>query len=137
MGKNKCSGCWAVAVIDDRTHCAAPKCHKDNLTRSAEISCRDTTIEETPLDEVPINQIAANQVTSGKCVRSIRQLLVEGDDMLKGVVEVDETYIGGKHRRDQTSKRDDEDDQPKGRGGSRKMMAVAAVERDGRAKCRT
>lgn len=66
----------------------------------------------------------------------IRNLLIEGDDTLKGVVEVDETYIGGKRKCDQKSQRDNDDDQPKGRGGSRKMMAVAAVERDGRAKAR-
>lgn len=66
----------------------------------------------------------------------IRNLLIEGDDTLKGVVEVDETYIGGKRRRDQASKRDDDDDQPKGRGGSRKTMAVVAVERGGKAKAR-
>ena len=66
----------------------------------------------------------------------IRNLLAQGDETLKGVVEVDETYIGGKARKTRASKRDSDDDQPKGRGGSRKMMAVAAVERGGRAKAR-
>jgi hypothetical protein len=62
--------------------------------------------------------------------------MTDGDDTLKGIVEVDETYIGGKRRRDQASKRDNDDDQPKGRGGSRKIMAVVGVERDGKAKAR-
>ncbi len=66
----------------------------------------------------------------------IRALLVEGDETLKGVVEVDERYLGGKRRRDAKSKRDSDDGQPKGRAGSRKMMAVVAVERDGKAKAR-
>lgn len=66
----------------------------------------------------------------------IRQLMTDGDDTLKGIVEVDETYIGGKRRRDQASRRDNDDDQPKGRGGSRKIMAVVGVERDGKAKAR-
>ena len=66
----------------------------------------------------------------------IRALLVDNDETLQGVVEVDETYIGGKRRRDQASKRDDADEQPKGRGGTRKLMAVAAVERGGKAKAR-
>jgi transposase-like protein len=60
----------------------------------------------------------------------------DGGELLRGVVEVDETYIGGKRRKDQKSKRDSDDDQPKGRSGSRKMMAVTAVERDGKAKAR-
>lgn len=28
--KNKCSGCWAVAVIFGSSHCAAPKCTKES-----------------------------------------------------------------------------------------------------------
>jgi hypothetical protein len=36
-------------------------------------------------------------------------------------VEADETYVGGKARkRGQASRRDSDDDQPPGRGGSRK-----------------
>ncbi len=44
--------------------------------------------------------------------------------------------MGGKRRKGQASRWDDDDDQPKGRGGSRKMMAVTAVERGGKAKAR-
>jgi transposase-like protein len=82
-------------------------------------------------------QLGISYKTAWFLTHRIRELLVDGDDtILKGIVEVDETYIGGKRRRDQASKRDNDDDQPRGRGGSRKLMAVTAVERDGRAKAR-
>ena len=57
----------------------------------------------------------------------------KGDGLLRGVVEVDETYMGGK-RRKQPSRRDPDGDQPKGRGGTRRKMVMAATERGGRAR---
>ena len=47
---------------------------------------------------------------------------------LKGIVEVDETYIGGKPRR---NKRDDDDPPKRGRG-TRKTAVMGAVQRDGK-----
>ena len=45
--------------------------------------------------------------------------------------------MSGKCRKkNQTSKRDSAEDQPKGRGGSRKAMVVAGVERGGKAKAK-
>jgi transposase-like protein len=66
----------------------------------------------------------------------IRNLMTQDQwEVLKGIVEADEVYLGGKKRKkNQTSKRDKSDDQPKGRGGTRKAMVVVAVERGGRAK---
>ncbi|WP_264186232.1 IS1595 family transposase [Hydrogenophaga taeniospiralis] len=81
-------------------------------------------------------QLGISYKTAWFLCHRIRQLLADDDCTLKGIVEVDETYIGGKRRRDAKSKRDSDDDQPKGRGGSRKMMALTAVERDGKAKAR-
>lgn len=81
-------------------------------------------------------QLGISYKTAWFLCHRIRQLLADDDSTLKGIVEVDETYIGGKRRRNVASKRDNDDDQPKGRGGSRKMMAVTAVERDGKAKAR-
>lgn len=81
-------------------------------------------------------QLGITYKTSWFLCQRIRQLLAEDDATLKGIVEVDETYIGGKRKRKATSKRDNDDDQPKGRGGTRKMMAITAVERDGKAKAR-
>lgn len=81
-------------------------------------------------------QLGISYKTAWFLCHRIRQLLADDDSTLKGIVEVDETYIGGKRRRDSKSKRDSDDDQPKGRGGSRKTMAVTAVELDGKAKAR-
>ena len=81
-------------------------------------------------------QLGISYKTAWFLCHRIRQLMTDGDETLKGIVEVDETYIGGKRRKTAASKRDKDDDQPKGRGGSRKMMAVTAVERNGRAKAR-
>jgi hypothetical protein len=40
--------------------------------------------------------------------------------------------VGGRRKRGKASKRDDDDSQPKGRGGSRKTMVLTAVERGGK-----
>ena len=66
----------------------------------------------------------------------IRNLMTQDQwEVLKGIVEADEVYLGGqKRKKNQVSKRDKNDDQPKGRGGTRKAMVVVAVERGGRAK---
>lgn len=66
----------------------------------------------------------------------LRNLMKQDWDTLKGIVEVDEVYLGGKRRKNQTSRRDSDEDQPKGRGGSRKAMVVVGVERSGRAKAK-
>ena len=59
----------------------------------------------------------------------------EGDHLLRGIIEADENYIGRKPpKKVQFSKRDNDDNQPKGRGGSRKMMVVTSVERGGEAR---
>jgi hypothetical protein len=57
--------------------------------------------------------------------RRLRNLMKQDWDVFKGIVEVDEVYLGGKRRKkNQTSKRDSDIDQPQGRGGSRKAMVV-------------
>jgi hypothetical protein len=48
--------------------------------------------------------------------------------MLRGLLEADETDVGGKRKRDQKSRRDDDGPQPKGRGIAR-LWSLAAVER--------
>jgi transposase-like protein len=64
----------------------------------------------------------------------IRRMMEDRDGLLRGIVEADETYVGGKRRKGEASKRDDDDNQPVGRGGSRKMMVTVATERGGRAR---
>jgi hypothetical protein len=66
----------------------------------------------------------------------IRAMMADDTGLLRGIVEADETYIGGKRKRGQQSKRDGDGDQPKGRGGSRKAMVVTAVERGGKARAK-
>jgi hypothetical protein len=66
----------------------------------------------------------------------IRNLMPQDWEALRGFVAVDETYLGGKRTTKRASKRDKSEDQPKGRGGSRKSMVVVAVERGKRGKAR-
>lgn len=78
--------------------------------------------------------LGVGQKTAWFLAQRIRRMMESDDTLLKGVVEVDETYLGGKRRKGQKSKRDKDDDQPKGRGGSRKTMVAVATERDGKAR---
>lgn len=58
--------------------------------------------------------------TAHRMARQIRKLMAEGGDPMNGEVEVDETYIGGKHHRKY--------------GRSKKSVVFGVVERNGRAK---
>ena len=81
--------------------------------------------------------LGIGQKTAWFLAQRIRAMMAEHQPLLSGIVEADETYVGGKARkRGQASRRDSDDDQPMGRGGSRKAMVVAAVERGGRARAR-
>ena len=58
---------------------------------------------------------------------SVRQWLIDQGELLQGVIEADETYLGGKPRhKDKNNKR--------GRGASGKTSVVGAVERKGDVK---
>jgi ISXO2-like transposase domain len=62
-------------------------------------------------------------------------MIEDKDDLLGSIVAVDETSLGGKQRKKgQTSKRELDDAQPKGRSGTRKRMVTVAAERGGRVK---
>lgn len=52
-----------------------------------------------------------------------------GRELLAGVVEMDETYVGGKPRK---GKKYDDDDKPKRGRGTKKAPVVGAVERNGK-----
>lgn len=68
-------------------------------------------------------ELDMNQKTAWYMAMRIREKMAEGDDaLLNGIVEVDETYVGGK---------------PRGRGnkrgrGTKKTPVVGIVERGGR-----
>ena len=66
----------------------------------------------------------------------IRAMMEDKSGLLNGIVEADETYVGGQRKQGQKSQRDKNDDQPKGRGGSRKPMVVAAAERGGKVRAK-
>jgi transposase-like protein len=79
--------------------------------------------------------LGIGQKTAWFLGQRIRRMMDDRDGLLSGIVEVDETYLGGKKRaKGQASKRDHDDDQPMGRSGSRKSMVVVATERGGRAR---
>ena len=54
----------------------------------------------------------------------------EQDRLLHGIIEADETYVGGKPRR--SNNKDDHDNDKRGRGSRKKVPVVGAVERGGR-----
>jgi transposase-like protein len=65
----------------------------------------------------------------------IRKAMVDDGKLLTGLVEMDETYVGGKPRR--FSKKDDDDNTPSLRGrGTKKTPVVGIVERGGRVKAK-
>ncbi|MCY4107839.1 MAG: IS1595 family transposase [Chloroflexi bacterium] len=55
----------------------------------------------------------------------------QSDILLEGIVEADETFVGGKPRK-RNKREDDDNDTPRGRGSSRKQAVIGAVERGGK-----
>lgn len=79
--------------------------------------------------------LGIGQKTAWFLGQRIRRMMEDKDGLLKGIVEADETYLGGKaSKKGRKSKRDADDDQPKGRSGTRKSMVTVATERGGRAR---
>ncbi len=80
--------------------------------------------------------LGIGQKTAWFLGQRIRRVMEDRDGLLlSGIVEVDETYLGGtKRKRGRTSKRDPDDDRPTGSSGTRKNMVTVAAERGGRAR---
>ena len=74
-----------------------------------------------------------NQKTAWYIMQRIRSEMMrkEGKAFLQGIIEADETYIGGKPRK--KNKRDDDDNEPKNKRGrgTKKTPVIGAVERGG------
>ena len=70
-----------------------------------------------------------NQKTAWYLVMRVREAMVEEGDLLTGIVEADEAYIGGKPR--QRNRRDDDKPNTRGRGTD-KLPIIGAVERGGK-----
>ena len=94
------------------------------------------TASSKGISSVKLGQhLGVGQKTAWFLGQRIRRMMENKDGLLSGIVEVDETYLGGKkNSRGKTSKRDPDDDQPTGRSGSRKSMVMVATERGGDAR---
>jgi len=76
--------------------------------------------------------IEVRQPTAWSMMRRIRNAMKDNGELLTGIVEMDETYIGGKPRK--KNKSDDDDfHNPRGRG-TKKECVVGMIERDGKVK---
>lgn len=79
--------------------------------------------------------LGVGQKTAWFLAQRIRRMMEADDALLSGIVEADETYLGGKRRKKgKTSRRDPDDDQPTGRSGTKKAMVTVATERGGQAR---
>jgi transposase-like protein len=74
--------------------------------------------------------IGIQQPTVWSMMHRIRKALVDDGKLLAGIVEMDETYVGGKPRKANRRK----DDPPGGQGVTTKTPVIGAVERGGRVK---
>ena len=72
--------------------------------------------------------LALNQRSAWYMQQRIRAAMTQGDRLLRGLIEADETYVGGKPRR--TNRKDDHTPSPPGRG-TKKTAVIGAVERGG------
>ena len=76
--------------------------------------------------------LEVNKNTAWRIAMQIRKAMRESEhhDLLTGIVEMDETYVGGKPRK--SNKHDDDNTQNKRGRGTKKIPVVGAVERGGR-----
>ena len=74
------------------------------------------------------------RATVWSMMHRIRAAMVDDGDLLRGLVEMDEAYVGGKPRK-KNHKDDNDPGAPRGRA-TNKTPVVGAVERGGRVKAR-
>lgn len=77
------------------------------------------------------------QATTWSMGHRIRKAMKQDTGLLSGIVEMDETYVGGKPRKEAKKKDDNDDDKgnPRGRG-TKKECVVGMIERNGRVKAK-
>ncbi len=75
-------------------------------------------------------QLGIGYKTAWFLTHRLRAMVEQDWEKLRGIVEADETYVGGKRRKGKASQRDSGNDQPKGRAAAR---ATVAAERGGKA----
>ncbi len=73
-----------------------------------------------------------NQKTAWRIETCIRSVMAKDSVMLQGIIEADETYIGGKPRK--ANKKEDREPAKRGRG-TEKTAILGAVERGGKVVC--
>ncbi len=75
--------------------------------------------------------LSLNQKTAWYMQQRIRSEMAskQGKIILRGIIEADETYVGGRPRK--RNKRDDDEQNPRGRG-TKKTAVIGAVERSGK-----
>ena len=82
--------------------------------------------------------IEMNRPTVWSMMHRIRKAMGSDNSLLSGIIEMDETYVGGKPRKD--NKKDDDDENntgsPRGRG-TKKTAVVGMVERGGNVKAKS
>jgi len=71
------------------------------------------------------------QKTAYNMLMKIRSAMTDESELLSGIIEADEVYVGGKPRK--RNKRDGDEDAPPGRG-TRKLPVIGVVERGGKAR---
>lgn len=82
--------------------------------------------------------IEMNRPTVWRMMHRIRKAMGRDNNLLSGIIEMDETYVGGKPRKE--NKKDDDDENntgnPRGRG-TKKTAVVGMVERRGNVKAQS
>ena len=80
--------------------------------------------------------IEVSQTSTWSMMHRIRKAMSDDGSLLSGIIEMDETYVGGKPHKE--NKKDDDDDNkgsPRGRG-TKKTPVVGMVERNGNVKAK-
>lgn len=72
--------------------------------------------------------------TAWRMLMQIRKAMYEYGDLLQGIIEADETYIGGKNKNRHNDKKTKGG---QGRGGEDKQPVFGVIERDGKVSART
>lgn len=79
--------------------------------------------------------IQVTQATAWSMMHRIRKSMKDNGKLLEGIIEMDETYVGGKPRKENQKDKDDNDNTPNTRGrGTKKNPVVGMVEREGNVK---
>ena len=80
--------------------------------------------------------IEVNKNTAWRIAMQIRKAMVQSDqrNLLTGIVEMDETYVGGKPRKGK--KYDDPEDKPKRGRGTKKTPVIGVIERKGEVRAK-